>query len=155
VCRSSVRRGTEFRFKPIGIIHTPFKTRKEAPRGPLTKEIGEIEIYKRYARGLKDIDGFSHLILIYGFHESRGHPLIVRPPFHPPLRPRGVFATRSPDRPNPIGVSVVKLLGRRGNRLKIRGVDMLDKTPLLDIKPYISKLDRPTRVKKGWMGEKT
>lgn len=142
----------EFRFKPIGVIHTPFKTRRETPRqGFLTKEVGEVEIYDRYEKGLKDIEGFSHLILIWMFHEFRGRPLIVTPPHHPEPKPRGVFATRSPDRPNPIGVTIVKLLERRGNRLKIQGIDMLDGTPLLDIKPYVPDLDRPKRVKTGWM----
>lgn len=109
---------------------------------------GEIEIDPAYAAGLKDITGLSHLIVIFAFHKSGPGHLLVKPPFE--TRRRGVFSTRSPHRPNPIGMTVIRLLGRRGNFLKVSGVDMLEGTPVLDIKPYTSR-DSKRGVKRGWM----
>jgi tRNA-Thr(GGU) m(6)t(6)A37 methyltransferase TsaA len=141
-------------FEPIGIIHSPFKSRDDIPRekcrDPRGFEdvFGEIEVFEHYEPGLDDIDGFSHLILIFVFHESRERNLYAHPPFDG--KKRGVFSTRSPHRPNPIGMTVVKLRSREKNILKISGLDMLEGTPVLDIKPYT-----PREVKEkaayGWL----
>lgn len=142
------------RFRPIGIVHSPFRTREDVdPRRNTRPEgfsgiRGELEIDPAFAPGLKDIRGLSHLIVIFVFHRSGPGHLLVRPPFQ--KRRRGVFATRSPHRPNPIGMTVVRLLGRRGNVLKVSGLDMLEGTPILDIKPYTSR-DSKRGVKRGWM----
>jgi len=144
----------DVKIKPIGVIRSPFKSREDidparnARPGGFAKVVGTIEIFPPYAAGLKDIDGFSHLIILFAFHRSEGGRLLVRPPFQ--IRPRGVFSTRSPHRPNPLGMTVVRLLGRRKNILRVSGLDMLDGTPLLDIKPYTSK-DSKRCVRKGWM----
>jgi len=149
------------RLKPIGIIHTPYKKDGEAPHQAYrSKEVGEIEVFKGYEEGLKDIEGFSHLIILYMFHKSvkrsikkehylNSFGLLVKPYLDD--APRGLFATRSPNRPNPIGLTIVELLERKGNILKVRGIDMLDGTPLLDIKPYVSKFDQKNNVKIGWL----
>ena len=149
------------KLKPIGIIRTPYKKDGEAPHQAYKSEdIGEIEIFKEYEEGLKDIEGFSHLIILYLFHKSvkrsvkKGHflnsfGLLVKPYLDD--TPRGLFTTRSPNRPNPIGLTVVELLERKENILKVRHVDMLDGTPLLDIKPYIPKFDQKNNVKIGWL----
>jgi tRNA-Thr(GGU) m(6)t(6)A37 methyltransferase TsaA len=148
-------------LKPIGIIHTPYKRDGEVPRQAYESgEVGEIEVFKEYEEGLKDIEGFSHLIILYMFHKSvkcsvkrkyflNSLGLLVKPYLDD--IPRGLFATRSPNRINPIGLSTVKLLKREGNILKVKGVDMLDGTPLLDIKPYVPKFDRRNNVKIGWL----
>jgi len=141
-------------LRPIGVVHSPFRVREDVdPRrnsrpGGFSDVRGEIEIDPAYAAGLKDITGLSHLIVIFAFHKSGAGHLLVKPPFE--TRRRGVFSTRSPHRPNPIGMTVVRLLGRRRNILKISGVDMLDGTPVLDIKPYTSR-DSKRGVKRGWM----
>jgi len=149
------------KLKPIGIIHTPYKKDGEVPfQAYKSKDVGKIEVFKEYEEGLKDIEGFSHLIILYEFHksvkrsvkkehylESRG--LLVKP--YLDGTSRGLFATRSPNRPNPIGLTIVELLERRGNILKVAGIDMLDGTPLLDIKPYVPAFDRKTNVKIGWL----
>lgn len=142
------------RLRPIGVVHSPFRVREDVdPRrnsrpGGFSDVRGEIEIDPAYAAGLKDITGLSHLIVIFAFHKSGPGHLLVKPPFE--TRRRGVFSTRSPHRPNPIGMTVVRLLGRRGNILKVSGVDMLDGTPVLDIKPYTSR-DSKRGIKHGWM----
>ena len=143
-----------FIFKPIGIIHTPFQKLEGIPiQGPLCPENrGWIEIFQEFAAGLQDVEGFSHLILLYVFHRSQGFRLITRPFLEE--TPRGLFAIRAPKRPNPIGFTVVKLLGREENRLEIAGVDMVDGTPLLDIKPYVSAIDAHTDTKDGWISGK-
>lgn len=144
----------EIRLRPIGVVHSPFRVREDIdPRrnlrpGGFSDVRGEIEVDPAYAAGLKDITGLSHLIIIFAFHKSGLGHLLVKPPFE--TRRRGVFSTRSPHRPNPIGMTVVRLLGRQGNILKVSGVDMLDGTPVLDIKPYTSR-DSKRRVKRGWM----
>ena len=152
------------KLKHIGIIHTPYKKDGDAPyQAYKSKDVGEIEVFKEYKRGLKDIEGFSHLIVLYEFHkpvkrsmkkehylESQG--LLVKPYLDDV--PHGVFATRSPNRPNSIGLTIVELLKRKGNILRIKGVDMLDGTPLLDIKPYVPKFDQKDKVKIGWLERK-
>lgn len=141
------------KIKPIGIIYSPFKNKKETPIQPFkSKAIGKIEIYKKYQKGLNDIEGFSHLILIYKFHKSKGYQLLVKPFLDTEMR--GLFATRYPRRPNQIGITVVKLLSKKGNILTVKGIDIIDKTPLLDIKPYVPEFATKTEVRIGWLKEK-
>jgi tRNA-Thr(GGU) m(6)t(6)A37 methyltransferase TsaA len=141
------------KFDPIGIIHSPFKTREDIPRKKWFEPHGfedvhgEVEVFKNYGPGLDDIDGFSHLILIYVFHKSQEKNLHAYPPYDG--KKRGVFATRSPHRPNPIGMTVVKFHGRDGNNLKVSGLDMFEGTPVLDIKPYTPR-DQKENIKLGW-----
>jgi len=133
---------------PIGTIHSPHKDRKECPpQGG--EEICWIEVFEQYAEGLKDIDGFSHLILIYWLHQGKDFSLLVKTPWSSELH--GVFATRSPDRPNPMGFSIVELLDRNGNRLRVKGLDALEGTPLLDIKPYLPEIDAKPNARIGWV----
>lgn len=140
-------------IKPIGIIHTPYKIVKEIPcQGYRSKEIGEIEIFDEYKEGLTDIEGFSHIILLYLFHKSEHYTLLVKPFLDNRLH--GLFATRAPKRINPIGLSVVKLLERKDNVLKITEIDMLDGTPLIDIKPYVPQFDGREDVRVGWLEDK-
>jgi tRNA-Thr(GGU) m(6)t(6)A37 methyltransferase TsaA len=150
----AVERDRTYTFSPIGIIHTPFKTPEGMPiQGPLSTETrGWIEVFPEFVEGLKDVEGFSHLILLYVFHRSEGYRLVTRPFLEE--TPRGVFAIRAPKRPNPIGFTVVELLGIEGNRLEISGVDMIDGTPLVDIKPYISDIDAHPGAKNGWISGK-
>jgi len=136
--------------KPIGIIHTPFNHKKDAPIQPSRSNArGEVEVYKEYEEGLEDIEGFSHIILIYQFHRSEGYSLKVKPYLDQHLR--GLFATRAPRRPNQIGLSVVKLLKREENILFIEGIDVLEGTPLLDIKPYVPDFHPKEPVNVGWL----
>src|SRR5512140_1157005 len=130
-----------FTPRPIGYVSTPYKTTHEIPKGPGTKHDAEgtLNILPEFAEGLLDIDGFSHLFVIWEFDKSDGFDLIAHPPTDE-RRPHGVFATRSPRRPTPIGLTVVELLRREGASLRVRGVDMLDRTPILDIKPYMSSI---------------
>jgi len=136
---------------PIGIIHTPFKEVENMPIQPsgATGIRGTVELFPEFADGLKDLDGFSHLILLYHFHGSRGYKLTVTPFLD--SEPRGVFATRAPKRPNPIGLSIVNLLQIRGCSLEIENVDILDGTPLLDIKPYVPEFDHQENCRIGWL----
>jgi tRNA-Thr(GGU) m(6)t(6)A37 methyltransferase TsaA len=137
-------------IKPIGIIHSPFKHREDTPIQPSRSDaIGEIEVFKEYQEGLEDIEGFSHIILIYWFHKSRGHRLKVKPFLDEKLR--GLFATRAPRRPNQIGLSVVRLLRRKENILSVKGIDVIDGTPLLDIKPYVPDFESYEKIKIGWL----
>lgn len=130
----------ELYLKPIGIIHSPFKDKNSAPhQGRFSEEISEIEIFPEFEGGLRDIEKYKYLILLYWLHEAKRDSLIAVPPSSG--KEHGVFATRSPNRPNPIGFSVVKLIERRGRFLKVKWLDAIDKTPLLDIKPYFSDLD--------------
>ena len=141
------------KVKPIGIIHSVFKTVKETPIQPSrTKATGEIEIFREYEEGLEDIDCFSHIILIYWFHKSKGYSLKVKPFLDTQLR--GLFATRAPRRPNQIGLSVVRLLQRKENILYVRGIDVLDGTPLLDIKPYVPEFGPREKIRIGWLKRK-
>ena len=139
------------KFNPIGIIHSPFKDSKGIPRqaSGASDVAAEIEIYKEYMEGLSDLDGFSHLVVIFHLHLVTRSSLKAHPPWD--NKEHGVFATRSPHRPNPIGVSVVRLENIDGNILHISGVDMLDGTPLLDIKPYIPNLNPADNVRIGWL----
>jgi len=142
-------------LEPIGIIHTSFKTKEGMPIQPNgAKGIkGQIEIYEEFVPGLADLDGFSHIILIYHFHKSSGFELLTRPFLDNTLR--GVFATRAPKRPNPIGLSVVRVLKIEKNIIYVENVDILDETPLLDIKPYIPDFDIHKTEKNGWIENKT
>jgi tRNA-Thr(GGU) m(6)t(6)A37 methyltransferase TsaA len=143
----------EFVIKRIGIIHSSFKTPAETPIQPVfSRAMGHVYIYKKYMKGLKDIDGFSHIILIYYFHKGRRCPLLVKPYLDRTLR--GVFATRSPHRPNKIGISVVRLLKRNGNVLEVEGLDVIDGTPLIDIKPYVLPFEKTEKIRIGWLEEK-
>lgn len=141
----------EIKYKPIGIIHSPFKEPHGTPIQPAGAKDSEgtVEIFPEYAKGLKDIEGFSHIILIYHFHLSKEFFLEVKPYMDDQLR--GVFATRAPARPNPIGISIVRLLRREGEKLFIRDVDIVDDTPLLDIKPYVPEFDTREIEKIGWL----
>jgi tRNA-Thr(GGU) m(6)t(6)A37 methyltransferase TsaA len=141
-------------MKPIGVIRTPFNTLEGMPIQPVGagQTAGQVIIDPQYAEGLADIDGFSHLILIYVFHQSKGYQLKVKPFLDD--RMRGLFATRAPRRPNPIGLSVVKLLRREGNSLHVGNIDVVDGTPLLDIKPYVPAFDAPEATAIGWLEDK-
>ena len=138
-------------YKPIGFIHTPFKKPKGVPiQSIVGKDIeGKIEILPDYVEGLKDLEGFSHIILIYHLHLSRKSSLLVKPYMDEKLR--GVFATRAPSRPNPIGLSIVRLVKIRGNMVYIKDVDIVDGTPLLDIKPYVPEFDLREVNRIGWL----
>ncbi|MGB2727772.1 MAG: tRNA (N6-threonylcarbamoyladenosine(37)-N6)-methyltransferase TrmO [Halobacteriota archaeon] len=139
-------------LKQIGVIHTPYKTSKEVPhQGSLSEEVCEIEVFKEYEGGLKDIEGFSHLIVLYWLHKSTGYSLLVKTPWDTELH--GLFTTRSPNRPNPIGISIVRLIERKGNILGVKGVDAIDGTPLIDIKPHVPEFDDKEKreVKIGWL----
>ena len=139
----------EFILHPIGVIHTPFSDPGETPNQPTRSQaIGRIDIDPGYADGLIDLDGFSHIHLLYAFHKSNGFSLRVKPFLDD--REHGVFATRYPFRPNPIGMSIVRLLRREVNILTVEGVDMLDGTPLLDIKPYVPEFDVRIDTRTGW-----
>jgi len=143
----------QINYKVIGMIHSPFKSPKNTPIQPKAAKgtKGKIILNEKYNEGLKDIKRFSHIILIYHFHLSKGYSLTVKPymdnKFH------GVFATRAPKRPNPIGISVVRLLKIEGNILEIEDVDIVDGTPLLDIKPYVPDFDIRKVKKIGWLTE--
>ena len=139
-------------MNPIGTVHSPFEDSSEIPKGPGAQHRAEgtIEILPELEAGLQDIEGFSHLFVIWVFNRVDGSDLLARPPTDD--RPHGVFATRSPRRPNPLALTVVQLLGREGNVLRVRGVDMLNGTPVLDIKPYLSSVATED-IKRGWLAE--
>ena len=143
-------------YKPIGTIHSPFKDLEGMPIQPIgAKGIkGEVHLSKKYEEGLKDLEGFSHIILIYYLHLSRGHQLHVKP-FLDNTK-RGIFATRAPKRPNPIGMSVVHLDKIEGSKIHISNVDIVDGTPLLDIKPYVPHFDvcEGEEICIGWFEDK-
>jgi tRNA-Thr(GGU) m(6)t(6)A37 methyltransferase TsaA len=137
------------KLKPIGTIHSPYKSHEEAPhQGRERDEICQVELFKEFEEGLKDIEGFSHIILIYYCHKSQGYHLLVKTPWD--VKPHGLFTTRSPNRPCPLGLCVVELVAREKNILKVKGLDAIDGTPLLDIKPYIPAVDKKANVKIGW-----
>jgi tRNA-Thr(GGU) m(6)t(6)A37 methyltransferase TsaA len=140
-------------LSPIGIIHTPFKEREGMPIQPAGARgvRGRVEIFEAFQAGLVDLDGFSHIILLYTFHRSQGYDLQVIPFLD--SKPRGVFATRAPKRPNPLGLSIVQLERIEQGQLHIQDVDILDGTPLLDIKPYVPAFDSPIAVRLGWLEE--
>jgi len=138
-------------YKPIGIMHSQFKEPKGTPIQPsAAKNIkGIVEVFTEYEKGLKDIDGFSHIILIYHFHLTKSYSLEAKPFMD--NRTHGVFATRAPARPNPIGLSVVRLIRIEGKMIFIKDVDIVDGTPLLDIKPFLLEFDHTDKIKKGWL----
>ena len=141
----------EIRYRPIGVIHSPFKEPKGTPIQPTAAKgaPGIVEVFPEYAEGLKDLEGFSHIILIYHFHLVRGYKLRVKPYMDNELR--GIFATRAPSRPNPIGLSVVRLVKVKGNILHVEDIDIVDGTPLLDIKPYVPQFDVREVERIGWL----
>lgn len=138
-------------YQPIGVIHSPFQRIGDMPIQPVGAVgiRGEIELLAEFAAGLKDLEGFSHIILLYHLHRAAEPKLIVTPFLD--SEPRGVFATRAPSRPNAIGLSVVRLLSIAGNLLQIENVDILDGTPLLDIKPYTPEIDHHEVQRTGWL----
>ena len=141
----------EIRYQPIGIIHSGFRDKKDTPiQGIFARDAkGKVEVFSEYADGLKDLEGFSHLILIYHFHRADGYSLISKPFLED--EEHGIFSIRHFKRPNPIGLSVVKLESVRGNVLEISEVDVLDGTPLLDIKPFVPRFDNREDAKSGWL----
>lgn len=142
-------------FEPIGTIHTPFRSREGMPIQPAGAIgiKGQITLKERFTAGLTDLGGFSHIILIYFFHKSSGYELLTTPFLDD--QKRGVFATRAPNRPNAIGLSVVRLVAIKENIIHIENVDVLNETPLLDIKPYIPGFDMHKTEKTGWIQNKT
>ncbi|MBN2246508.1 MAG: tRNA (N6-threonylcarbamoyladenosine(37)-N6)-methyltransferase TrmO [Candidatus Aminicenantes bacterium] len=145
----------DFQFKPIGFVHSQYKKREDIPSRKNTDPAGyediagRVEVLEEYADGLKDLEGFSHVILIFAFHLSQQvDKLHAHPPFDG--KKRGVFATRSPNRPNPIGMTVARVLDIKKNFIYVSGIDMLDGTPVLDIKPYTDS-DRKENIRLGWL----
>jgi tRNA (adenine37-N6)-methyltransferase len=138
--------------RPIGFISSPYRETAQVPKGLHARHAAEgvLNILPEFAAGLMDIEGFSHLFVLWEFDRSADFDLVGRPPVDD--RPHGVFATRSPRRPNPIGLTVVELLHRENEKLIVRGVDMLDGTPLLDIKPYLSGVPAEA-LRRGWLAE--
>ncbi len=137
-------------YNSIGVVHSPFKDLKEIPKQPTRAKgtKGVVEVFTEFQEGLKDLDGFSHIVLLCHFHKSTEYKLDVVP--RDRTVARGLFATRSPRRPNPIGLSVVRLDGIEGNRLMISELDILDGTPVLDIKPYFRDVAVDVEIKSGW-----
>lgn len=144
----------EIIYKPIGIIHSPFKEPKGTPIQAVaaTNIKGKVEVFKEYEEGLKDLEGFSHIILIYHLHLIKESPLLVKPFLDNQIR--GIFATRAPGRPNSIGISIVRLVKIEKNILYVQDFDIIEGTPLLDIKPYISEFDYRDVTKNGWYDKK-
>ncbi len=143
-----------YQYKPVGIIHSKYKKKEGVPiQGVLSKDSkGWIEIFPEYKDGLIDLDVFSHIFLIYQFHLSKGYSLLTKPFLED--KEHGIFATRAPKRPNPIGISIVKLEKIEENKLYIDEVDIIDGTPLLDIKPFIPEFDSRENTNVGWIGSK-
>jgi len=141
-----------FSMKPIGYVRSPYQDTEQIPRGLGAQHDveGELDILPEFEPGLADIEGFSHLFVIWAFDRAKEPKLVVSPPSD--NRPHGVFATRSPRRPNPIALTVVELIRRDGPLLRVRGVDMLDGTPILDLKPYLSSVPSE-RLRRGWLAE--
>jgi tRNA (adenine37-N6)-methyltransferase len=141
-----------FTFEPIGFVVSPHTDKSQVPKGPFAKHVAEgiLDLRPDLEQGLTDIEGFSHLYVLWVFDRSQGYELMAAPPND--TKPHGVFATRAPRRPNPIALTVVELLGREGSRLRVRGVDMLDGTPILDIKPVLSSVPEGA-LRRGWLAE--
>lgn len=139
-------------LQPIGYVRSPFQQTDQIPKGLGTRHDAEgiLEVLPEFEAGLTDIEGFSHLYVIWVFDRAKGFELIGTPPAD--NRPHGVFATRSPKRPNPIGLTVVQIVRRDGTSLHVRGIDMLDGTPILDIKPYLSSIPEE-KLRRGWLAE--
>ena len=142
-------------YTPIGIIHTPFSTPEGTPIQPqgAAGVEGTVELFSEFVDGLADLQGFSHIFLIYHFHLAKPFALQVKPFLDD--KPHGVFATRAPSRPNPIGISIVELIDIENSILHIRDIDVVDQTPLLDIKPYVPDFDAKKTKKIGWLEDKT
>lgn len=140
-----------FEMRPIGIIHTPFTELEGMPIQPASARgvAGSVEVFAEYATGLLDLEGFSHAILVYALHRSRGYEVVVTPFLD--SEPHGVFATRAPRRPNQIGISVVRVVRIEGSTLHIENIDVLDGTPLLDIKPHVPRFEAAEDVRMGWL----
>lgn len=138
-------------INPIGIIHTPFMELENMPIQPMGAAgvEGAVDVFAEFQPGLKDLDGFSHIFLLYAFHHSTGYNLEVIPFMD--TTPRGLFSTRAPKRPNPIGISIVKVDRIENGVIHIKNIDVLDGTPLLDIKPYVPAFDCPSNVQTGWI----
>jgi len=138
-------------YEPIGVVHSPFLASKGTPIQPSRAEnaAGTVEVFPEFAEGLADLEGFSHIILLCHMHKTSGYRLKVIPYLDD--QPRGLFATRAPSRPNPISLSVVELVGIEENTLAIRGIDLLDGTPVLDIKPCVGEFDQRTVLRTGWL----
>lgn len=145
---------SEITYQPIGIIHTPHKEAEGTPIQPKGAKgiTGKVEVYSEYEEGLKDLEGFSHIILLFHCHRSGNYSLRQKP--YMDDEEHGVFAMRGPSRPNPIALSVVKLKAVQGNTLEIENVDIINGTPLLDIKPYVPEFDQNQVERIGWLGEK-
>ena len=141
----------EITYQPIGVIHSPFEEPKGTPIQPpgAGGVKGSVEVFPAYVEGLKDLDGFSHIILIYHFHLAKSSSMLMKPFMDD--QSHGIFAIRAPSRPNPIGISVVRLVKVKGNILHIEDVDIIDGTPLLDIKPYVPEFDPPEVEARGWL----
>lgn len=141
-----------FEMQPIGFVRSTYSETAQIPKGCGAKHEAEgvLDILPEFEQGLTDIEGFSHLFVIWTFHQAEGYSLLGKPPTDD--RAHGVFATRSPRRPNPIGLTVVEMIRREGTRLHVRGIDMLDGTPILDIKPYLSSVPAE-KLKRGWLAE--
>jgi len=141
-----------FELRVIGEVRSPYAREDQIPKGCGAQHVveGAIEILPEFAAGLADIEGFSHLFVLWIFDRVAGFSLLAQPPTAD--RPHGVFSTRSPHRPNPLGLTVVELLGRDGATLRVRGVDMLDGTPVVDLKPYLSSV-ASEQLRRGWLGE--
>lgn len=142
----------DYPMEPIGFVHSPYTDLNQIPKGCGARHEaeGEIRILPKYEQGLTDIEGFSHLYVIWVFDRVEGYDLLWTPPTD--NRPHGVFSTRSPRRPNRLGLTVVELLRREGPVLYVRGLDMLGGTPILDLKPYLSSI-APEKLRRGWLGE--
>ena len=138
-------------YKPIGIIYTPYQRIQDMPIQPggASHVRGKLVINPKFSAGIADLDGFSHVYLIYHFHQVQDYEMIVTPFLDE--KPHGIFATRAPKRPNPIGLSIVKLVSIEENVLIIDNVDMLDGTPILDIKPYVPAFDQQNHIRVGWL----
>ncbi|HJQ24759.1 MAG TPA: tRNA (N6-threonylcarbamoyladenosine(37)-N6)-methyltransferase TrmO [Blastocatellia bacterium] len=139
-------------MRTIGVVRSPYTETRQIPKGcgAHHEAEGTLEILPEFEPGLTDIEGFSHLYVVWVFDRAEGYELVGTPPTD--SKPHGVFATRSPKRPNPIGLTVVRLLGRAGCKLQVAGVDMLDGTPILDIKPYLSSI-AAEELRRGWLAE--
>lgn len=138
-------------FSPIGMIHTPFESLEGMPIQPseASDVEGTVVLEPEYEQGLTDIEGFSHIILLFWLHKSKGYSLMVKPFLDD--QKRGLFSTRAPRRPNPVGLSIVRLLNRKGAVLTVKGIDILNNTPLIDIKPYVPKFDIKQATRSGWL----
>jgi tRNA-Thr(GGU) m(6)t(6)A37 methyltransferase TsaA len=140
-------------YRPIGVIHTPFNSVEEMPIRPASDVSGSgiVEISPEFTDALKDLEGFSHIYLLYHFHKVRRSQLMVTPFLD--SKPHGIFATRAPSRPNPLGLSLVRLVRIDNNLVYVEGVDVLNETPLLDIKPYVPEFEQIHDVRIGWLEE--